>query len=109
MNLLDEKPWEPPVEVFIWNNRISIRDKNRRNVFYMEIDGREYWKVRRLREKIAPLVAELLNGNSKAEEYYKNNPDDIRSFHGKSLPEILEANGEKAVRNPWGRAGKPKA
>jgi hypothetical protein len=58
---MNQKLWEGPVEKFYWNGRLSIRDAKKRVIFYLDIDTREYWAVKRLMEGIAPKLVEMMN------------------------------------------------
>lgn len=58
MNLWDK------VEMFIWDGRLSLRDvKTKKTLFYIDMDGREYWAVKKLQEQIVPKIVELMNSD----------------------------------------------
>ena len=61
------KPWKYPLETFFFkpqadgNARVTVRDALRRVIFHMDLDHREYFAVKELKETLGPLVVGLLN------------------------------------------------
>lgn len=60
--------WNSPVEQFRWNGMnmdlpvvIQIRDKEKRPVFFMGLNTREYQKVKKFENEIVPKIVELMN------------------------------------------------
>jgi len=110
------KPIKFPVEHFFWNlkdgmgnSRIEIRDANKNRVFYMSIEGHEYYEEKRLMNELAPLIVNLMN-----QWAAKTFPDDNAQATPTPKPvDHVQSNGSELVEkksrgNPWGRAGKPK-
>ena len=65
------KLWDSPVEAFFWDGRLSIRDKFKKTIFFIELDTREYHTVKKLREQIVPQLVELMNEFSEQSEPFE--------------------------------------
>ena len=92
---MSEKLWDGPVEMFVWgtqedgNPRFTIRDRVKKTLFHIDLESREYWQVKRMREQIIPLIVELINRNSEKEQPDENgNGSNVFLEGGKILSEV---------------------
>ena len=55
------------MEVFVWgtqedgNPRFTIRDCMKKTLFHIDLESREYWHVKKMKEQVIPLIVELMN------------------------------------------------
>ena len=61
----EQNLWTNPLEVFEWKGKFIIREVASKHkvvcLWDANIDGREYWQIKRMREQIAPLVCRMMN------------------------------------------------
>ena len=102
------KLWDSPVEAFFWDGRLSIRDKFKKTIFFIELDTREYHTVKKLREQIVPKLVEMMNDYSysqgaPAQEIIESHSDMVAQAQNVA---ISSENGSKVVEAPK-RRGNP--
>ena len=104
------KLWDSPVEAFFWDGRLSIRDKFKKTIFFIELDTREYHTVKRLREQIVPKLVEMMNDYAVKDipipfmgRVIEDHPDMVAQAQNVA---ISSENGSKVVEAPK-RRGNP--
>lgn len=77
--------WKSPVEAFYWDGKLSIRDCHKKTLFYVTIDTREYFAVKKLREDIVPKIVELMNKYDQLHEDFQKGLTEVEKVLDESL------------------------
>lgn len=81
--------FKAPLEVFQWNGECKVRDAEKKTVFSLSIETREYQKVNTFRGELMPLIVRLLNEWAKGEEVMEGLRVDYKA--PQSTPEAQES------------------
>lgn len=72
--------WDGPVELHFWNGRLEVRDVKKKTMFYLELDTREYWTVKKLKDLIAPKIVEMMNRDIVPQPVFANSINAVEEF-----------------------------
>ncbi len=110
--------WNSPVEQFRWNGLpmelpvvVQIRDREKRPIFYIGLNTREYDKVEKFENEIVPKIVEMMNAYGFTAQTVVGPDENALSGNNHSSPELpasVDHPKPKKRGNPWGRKGKPK-